>query len=346
MVRLADAIRRSNHKKNKAGNVVRIGTTGCKSQTKEHGKNKRASTHISASPEDVYQGLVNCINEVGHHVKKGEPFNIQKGLRLINVIISDPKNILDELHPLTLLSAGNKDESLAAHAANVSINAMIMGDGFGYPRAKQIALGTAALFHDIGMYRIPVAIRKKKEQLTSSELEIIRKHPEISYKELFKCGAEYRGLAEIVCQEHERMDGSGYPKGLKGDQIHEYASIIGILDEYDALIHNRPQRDRLSPADAMKEIVKSSKGRFPASTIKYLLHQLSIFPVKSYVKLNNDSIGVVVKTNALWPLKPTIALIYDAQGRRVSDDSLIDLSENSLLYIKDVIREEDMPDFS
>ena len=96
----------------------------------------------------------------------------------------------------------------------------------------------------------------------------------------------------------------------------------------------------------MKEIVKSSKGLFPASTIKYLLHQLSIFPVKSYVKLNNDSIGVVVKTNALWPLKPTIALIYDAQGKRVRDDSLIDLAENPLLYIQDVLREDDMPDFS
>ena len=351
MVRLAEAIRKSSHKKNKSGRVVRMGETGgCRSLTREHGKivtdPKRNATHLSASPEDIYQGLINYVNEVGHHVKKGEPFNIQKGFRFINVIISHPKSILEDLHPLTLRSIGSQDESLATHAANVSINAMIMGDGFGYSRAKQIELGTAGLLHDIGMYRVPIAIRKKKEPLTPSDLEVIRKHPEVSYRELLKCGAEYQGLAEIIYQEHERMDGSGYPKGLKGDQIHEYAGIIGILDEYDALIHNRPQRDRLSPADAMKEIVRSSKGLFPVSTIKYLLHELSIFPVKSYVKLNNDSIGVVVKTNPLWPLKPTIALIYDAQGKRVGDDSLVDLSENSLLYIKDVLREEDIPDFS
>jgi HD-GYP domain-containing protein (c-di-GMP phosphodiesterase class II) len=354
MVRLADAIRKqSNHKTNDPGRggLVRIGKANrYEGLTREHGKNttdpKKVSPRLSASPEDIYQGIIHYMNEVGHHVKKGEPFNIQKGFRMISVIISHPRGLLDDLHPLTLRSVRNKEESLATHAANVSINAMIMGDGFGYPNTKQIELGTAALFHDIGMYRVPMTIRGKSEKLTSSELEVIRKHPEFSYQELFKYGVEYRGLAEVVSQEHERMDGSGYPKGLKGDQIHEYAGIIGILDEYDALIHNRPQRERLSPADAMKEIVRSSKGLFPTATIKYLLHQLSIYPVKSYVKLNNDSIGVVVKTNALWPLKPTIALIYDAQGRKVSDDSLIDLSKNSLLYIKDVLREEDIADFS
>ena len=164
MVRLAEAIRKSNHKKNKTGKY--------KNLIKDHGQNpaisKRALTHLSASPEDIYQGLINYMNEVGHHVKKGEPFDIQKGFRLLNVIISHPKTILDDLHPLTLRSVGSQDESLETHAANVSINAMIMGDGFGYPRTKQIELGAAALFHDIGMYRVPMTIRARRRRPHSS----------------------------------------------------------------------------------------------------------------------------------------------------------------------------------
>lgn len=352
MVRLAEVIRKSNDKKiSRKSDHVRVENAGTlKSLAGEREKattdKKRVTTGITVSPEKLYDGLVKFMTGVVDRVKKRERFDIQKGSKIINVIVSYPKGILDDLHRLTLLSAGNKEASLATHAANVSINAIIMGAGFGYPRAKQIELGTAALFHDIGMYRVPDAIINKKGRLTPSEMKVIRKHPEVAYNELLQYGEEYHWLAEIGYQEHERVDGSGYPRGLKDDQIHEYASIIGILDIYDALIHNRPQRGGLSPAYAMKEIVRSSKGLFPPSIIKHLLGQLSIFPVKSYVKLNNDSIGMVVKTNSLWPLKPALSLIYDAQGKRVRDGRVLDLAENPLLYIKDIIREEDMPDFS
>ncbi|MFH1674132.1 MAG: HD domain-containing phosphohydrolase [Pseudomonadota bacterium] len=349
MVRLADAIRSNNKILNKKSDVVRLGKTRKLADLANHDEmttnKKRVTTGITVSPEKLYNGLVNFMRGVNDRVKKGERFDIQKGPKFINVMVGYPKSILDDLHRLTLLSAGDKKGSLSNHAANVSINSIIMGTALVYPRTKLIKLGTAALFHDIGMYRVPDNIINKKGRLTPSEIKVIRQHPEVTYNELLKYGEQYHWLAEVVYQEHERVDGSGYPRGLKGDQIHEHASIIGILDIYDAMIHNRPQRGGLSPAYAMKEIVQSSKGLFPASIIKHLLCQLSIFPVKSYVKLNNDSIGMVVKTNTLWPLKPAISLIYDAQGKRVIDDRVLDLAENPLLYIKDVIREEDIPDF-
>jgi HD-GYP domain-containing protein (c-di-GMP phosphodiesterase class II) len=350
MVRLADAIRSNNKIHKKKIDVVRLGKTRKLADLANHDEmttnRKKVTTGITVSPENLYNGLVNFMGGVVDRVKKREQFDIQKGSKFINVIVNYPRSILDDLHRLTLLSTGNKKGSLSNHAANVSINSIIMGAGFVYPRTKLIQLGTAALFHDIGMYRVPDTIIKKKGRLNPSEMKVIRKHPEVAYNELLKYGEQYHWLAEVVYQEHERVDGSGYPRGLKGDQIHEHASIIGILDIYDAMIHNRPQRGGLSPSYAMKEIIGSSKGLFPPLIIKKLLSQLSIFPVKSYVKLNNDSIGMVVKTNSLWPLKPTISLIYDAQGKRVIDGRVLDLAENPLLYIQDVIREEDVPDFS
>lgn len=350
MVRLADAIRRADKKAGKKkGTAVRSEDErqrrGMSEDYEAKTGNEEMQVRPSVSSEDIYEGLCDYMEEVGDKIKKGERFDIEEGSRLINAMVSNTRKVLDDLHRLTLLSVGSAKNNLATHAANVSVNAILMGIGFEYSMPKQIELGTAAIFHDLGMYMVPDSIRQKKGKLTSSEMEFIKQHPKDSYNILLEYGEEYHWLAEIVYQEHEKLDGSGYPRGLKGDQIHEYASIIGIIDIYDALIHNRPQRSGLSPAYAMKKIIGRSKGLFPTPIIKHLLCQLSIFPVRSYVKLNNDSIGMVVRTNSLWPLKPTVSLLYDAQGKKVNDGKIIDLCENPLLYIKDVIMEEDVPDF-
>ena len=138
MVRLADALRKSNKKNGKKSDHVCVGEA-------------KSLKSLTVSHEALYEGLINYMKEVGDNVRKRERFDIQKGSNLINVIVCNPKSILDDLHRLTLLSDGSKTNSLATHAANLSINAIIMGDGLGYPRARQIGLGTAALFHDLGM---------------------------------------------------------------------------------------------------------------------------------------------------------------------------------------------------
>lgn len=352
MVRLADVIRAYDEKtagKSESdpisvGDATRWAEDLTREQRQGAAVERTATTHISGAPENIYEQLIEFMKVVGRNVKKRERFSPQEGEVLIYGVIRNAEEILSDLHRLALLSAGDSKYSLSTHAANVSINAIMMGAGLGYSREKLLELGTAALFHDIGMYRLPDTIRKKRWELTPSEMELMRKHPEYSCEELVKCGPEYRWAADIVYQEHERADGSGYPRGLRGDEIHEYASIIGIVDVYHALIRKGLHSRGLLPSHAMKEIIRNSKGLFPAAITKNLVNQLSMFPVKSYVKLNNGSIGMVVRTNSLWPLKPVISLIYDAQGRRVSGGKTVDLSESRLLYIIDVIAEEDIPD--
>lgn len=291
----------------------------------------------------VYETCREYMAKVSMAMEAGEKVDLALGRQLVEDIISKPETLLEELYFLTHQFVGTNDPSLATHAVNVMIASLILGRELGYARGELEELGVAALFHGTGMYLIPRTIRNKEVRLSDAELAVIKEHPEKAYAELRKYGQEYYGIAEVIRQEHERIDGSGYPYGLEGEQIHEHAFIIGLLDIYQALINSRPYREKRTPTEAMKEIVRRAKGLFPKAIIKKLLIQLSIYPVNSYVRLNNSSIGMVVKTNNLWPLKPIIRIIHDAQGTKLKGDGkIIDLSKSPLLHIKNVVSAADV----
>jgi len=156
-------------------------------------------------------------------------------------------------------------------------------------------------------------------------------------------GKRYRWLADVVLQVHERSDGSGYPRGLKGGEISELASIIGLLDTYVAMIKQRPYRDKFLQSYAVKFLINEAKGLFPGKVLKVFLDQISLFPVHTHVRLNNKSIGLVLSTNKSQPMRPVIQLLYDSQGHKIEKKEIIRLSDNPLLYIVEGIDEKDLP---
>jgi len=153
---------------------------------------------------------------------------------------------------------------------------------------------------------------------------------------------QYRGLAKLAPQVHKRADGSGYPRGLKGEEIHDYASIIGLVDIYSAMIKDRPYRDRIEQNRAVRDIIASAKEAFPARVVKAFLNQISFFPLGSYVKLNDRSVGRVTDTDPGFPLRPTVEIIYDSLGGKLQKPRIVDLSQQILLYITGSIDENDI----
>lgn len=134
-----------------------------------------------------------------------------------------------------------------------------MWKGVNYSSKQLIELGITSILHDIGMVFIPQEIVEKNGKLTASELEKIRKHPYCTYKILQTLGEKYSWIAKVAYQEQEREDGRGYPRGLKGDEIHDYAKIIGVVDVYEALTHDRPQRMGYMPHEAVKLLLGTQK---------------------------------------------------------------------------------------
>ncbi len=293
--------------------------------------------------EGAYERGCRFVEEVFERIKRDENLEIEEGIAFVREMVDDP-HMVDVL----CFKAFNRRfpfNRLVLNSMNVSLYSLKVGRGLDYDRERLIELGISALLHEVGMIRLPQELINKEGRFNEEEYEIVKKHPIYGYEMLNRLLKEdYRWIARVILQEHERDDGSGYPYGLSGEEIHEYAKIIGLTDIYDALTQPRPQRKRFFPYDAVKEIIEYRKGLFPPRIIKVLLRELSIFPVMSYVKLNSNEIGRVIETDKEYILRPTIEILYDALGRRVREKKVIRLKEAPFLYITRSLWEDELKD--
>ena len=232
------------------------------------------------------------------------------------------------------LFAKKQSNDITSHLIDTAIVAAKIGFALGYGSGQMRELVICALVHDIGMLRVQKEVRLKKNRLSETEWTEIRKHPAYSYEML-----KNKGLPPIVpeaaYQEQEREDGSGYPRGLKGESIHEYAKIIGLSAIYTAMLQPRPQRERKIPFEIIKEIIEHHKEQFPRHLIRIVIEEFSVFPVGLYVKLNTGEIARVVMTNKLTPMKPTIEALIDSHGRRFQEPKKYDMTKEPILQIVD-----------
>jgi HD-GYP domain-containing protein (c-di-GMP phosphodiesterase class II) len=226
--------------------------------------------------------------------------------------------------------------SLAAHCIHVAIFAVRIAAGMDLPRGEQVKAALAGLVHDVGMVRLPPDFTQVERTLTAREQEELRRHPEEGQKILSALGPAYKWLADVAHQEHERDDGSGYPRGLSGDQIVEMAKIVALGDIYESVTHPRPHRKALAPFDAVREILTSDRRRFSGRVLKGLIKGLSAFPVGSLVRLNTREVARVVASNPAFALRPVVEILFDTAGDRVQGRR-VDLAKNSLQYIVDSV---------
>ena len=252
------------------------------------------------------------------------------------------KDLLDKLYEYSMLVPSDHDW-LVVHNVHVMFLSLLVGQEMGYDIKMRLKLGVAALLENVGMYKVPESVLEKRGSLDEKEKALIREHPKSSYEILAQMGERYMWLAEVAVQVHERTDGSGYPYGLKGGELYDLSSIIGLIDAYMAMISDRPYRDKIVQTDAIKYILETGKDQFPSKIRRVFMHQISLFPVNTYVMLNNKSIGRVVSTEKEEPLRPTIELLYDSVGKKLDMPEVIQLSQNPLLYITESVQEKDLP---
>jgi HD-GYP domain-containing protein (c-di-GMP phosphodiesterase class II) len=234
---------------------------------------------------------------------------------------------------LQALEAGEPQWDLAKHMVNVAVFAVKIGQGAGSKDEELPWLALAAALHDVGMLAVSTATLQKPGALTEEERGLVRRHPEVGFQILQGLGVEFEWLANVAYQEHERDDGSGYPRGLKGDQIHDYAKIVGLADTYEALTHCRPYRKTVIASDVIKEIILTERRHFPDRILKGLIRGLSTVPVGSLVRLNSNEIARVVATNPAFPLRPVVEIVTGSKGEKLEAPRRVDLASNTLLYI-------------
>ena len=288
----------------------------------------------------VYDEASNYVGEVFRALRNRKGFSLETGFEIIQKIVA----VNHPQDPVLILALHRDDwrQYVIHHPVNVAVFAIKIADHLGFERTRQVEIGMAGLLHDVGMAAVLDKILFKKGRLSNDEIKIFRQRPNLSSKILRTMGPEYAYLAECAAQVYERIDGSGYPRGLKADEMHEYAQIIGLLDMYESLIHSRPQRGKRTPFAAVKEIINSSKKHFRKDHLKALLSIFTAFPIHSYVRLNSDAVGKVIETYPDQPLRPKIQIMYDSQKRKVLTEKIVALPEDPLLHITDSISEKEI----
>jgi HD-GYP domain-containing protein (c-di-GMP phosphodiesterase class II) len=278
---------------------------------------------------NIYEELIKTFDKF-YYIKKGEsPIDlVEKELepivpQFIRAVKTDRGLMKKALY------GEEPDVYLLQHCVNVAVQGAKIGMGMGYSEDELKRLSLAALIHDIGMGNIPEQIWTKKGLLSPSEIDEMRRHPQYGYERL-KALDE---TAKVVLQEHERMDGSGYPHGLASEDINEFSYIIGAADVYDSLLHTRPYRDkRYSSFEAIKEIVTKEKRRFPASVLKSLVAYF-LFPVGSQVELNSREKAEVIEENRANPMRPVVKITHDKDDRQYKKPRIVDLDRDQKFFI-------------
>ena len=155
-----------------------------------------------------------------------------------------------------------RDPNTNGHCERLARNAVLLGRALGLPPEDLNALHRGGYLHDLGKVGIPDAVLLKPGPLTAEEMDLMKRHPEIG-ENLCAPLQSLRHVRAIVRSHHERLDGSGYPDGLRGDAVPVLAQLVGIVDVYDALTSRRPYRDALAPGEAARQLRQEmEQGKF------------------------------------------------------------------------------------
>jgi len=290
-----------------------------------------AVTREVLSHRNLYAQACDYLTRVFEMVRSRRPFALEPGAAIIAEMASG-SSVCDELF-ITALHLDEPRDFTVHHSVNVAVYALHMAKDLGFEPERRVQIGLAGLLHDVGMALVPEPTIYKQGPLSDAELKALKERPNLAFKILQDFGPPGAAIAETASQIYERIDGSGYPHGLAGEEIHEFAKVLGLLDLYEALVHSRPSRERLSFFEAVKYIFKSCKTQFERHYIKSLLRVFTVFPLHSCVELNSGAFGRVIETHPDQPMRPKLKILLDSQRRKVLVERIIDLPAESLLHI-------------
>ncbi len=259
----------------------------------------------------IQKETMKAVQSVMNDVKLGR--QIEKGRiddQVEEIIFSIFRN-QDAL--ISLGSIREVDEYVYKHCISTCVLLSTFAKYLGIESGIIREIGTGAMLHDIGITKISPKILKKKTVLTDKEYEIVKKHVGYSSKIL----EETSGISDIalipVKQHHERMDGSGYPYGLEGDEISELGQAMAIVDVYDALTTKRCYKKKIPPTEALKIIYERSGSQFGKKMVEKFICCIGVFPVGSLVRLESGLLGIIIKHNEESRLKPVVRVVYNTR---------------------------------
>lgn len=186
--------------------------------------------------------------------------------------------------------------------------------------------GMSGLLHDLGKAAVPLELLNKPGKLSDEEFRIIKGHSEEGHRLLMASGTVSAVALDVCLHHHEKIDGSGYPHGLKGEQISLFSRMGAVCDVYDAITSNRPYKAGWDPAESIRKMTEWSSGHFDPPIFQAFVKSIGIYPVGSLVRLSSGRLGVVAEQSPKSLLTPRIKVFFSTKLQVYVRPELIDLA--------------------
>ena len=210
-------------------------------------------------------------------------------------------------------------------AMDTSILMITFGRFLQFPKDRLEVLGLAGMLLDVGKTKLPDAILKKQDMLSPDEYESVKAHV-LQSVELVRAAPDLpKGVDAIILEHHERQDGSGYPRGLRGDEISIDGAIAALVDSFSALTSSRPYAEQSSPSNALSLMHKLRGKLFHEALVEQFIQCIGIYPVGGAVELNTGEVALVIAQNLVRRLQPRVMVILDRDWSPIQPQIILDL---------------------
>jgi len=270
----------------------------------------------------VYTRTTVVVKELSRAVEIGNAIDSSRSQEAVTQITESVVRNPDAM--ALLIKLQEKSGATLSRAVEVSVMMTIFGRFLQLPHERLEILGMLGLLQDVGKLKLPIELALRGPS-SGAEIDLYRTHVNHSVEILSQAHglpAELSGLASL---HHEHFDGSGYPRGLRGDAIALSGFIAGIVDSYDTLTAPPPLGEYMTPANALNTIFKGRGTLFHPALVEQFIQCIGAFPVGSMVELNSGEIAVVYSQNMVRRLQPRVMVVEDAKGNPLIPYKMLDL---------------------
>ncbi len=296
----------------------RMAATGPAQQQRTHMREERVYA------ERIQKEASSIITDVMKDVRLGKQVEVERVEPVVEQMVNSIFRNQDAL--LSLGRIRQMDQYTFEHSVSVGVLLISFAKSMGLERDVIQQIGVGALLHDIGKIKVPDAVLNKPGRLTDEEFAIMKKHVVFSREILAETPGISPAALAVAAEHHERFDGTGYPRGLKADEITPYGQMAAVVDVYDAITADRCYHKGEPPTSVLKKLLEWSKFHFNPELVQRFVHTVGIYPVGTLVRLESRRLAVVIEPGEKGLLYPVVRVVYDAEKRAFLTPRTLDLS--------------------
>lgn len=301
--------------------------------------------HRKAIEENTrsYTDATNEVSVMLAMANAGQPGSLQSAEKIMAAMAGVVSQQPVALNLVFTESRPEPGQELAAQAMNVSALATLTAKTLGLSPEETAQLAMGALFHNIGMNRVPLAVRvKNEEDLSPTETKLLRMYPQFGKEILEAISGVAPEVIEIVHQHREYLDGTGFPKRLINGDISKSARLVGTIVEYNLLASDQRSSHYAGPGPALSYVYTKLKNKYGPDVIEPFIATVTVFPPGSFVLLSDGSFGLVIKNNMEERLRPVV-MLYEREASH-TQAAIVDLVRERSLSIEKSIDPKGLPE--